>query len=101
MLAAGEFGVVDARQPQEIRAPALEEFEVARMIDDARKVGIGELDADDMALAGRGQFAGKRYGRFARCGRSDRFTMIGHAGFPFGMRPDTELPTGGSTGWHF
>ena len=54
MLAAGEFGVVDARKPQEIRAAALEEFEVARMIDDARKVGIGEVDADDMAVAGRG-----------------------------------------------
>ena len=72
-------------------------------LDDAREIGIGEVDADDMAVAGRGQFAGERDGRLGcRIGGSgQRFTMIGHAGFPFAARPDREPPDRRPTGWHF
>ena len=45
MLAVGELGVVDAGQAQEIRAAALEEFEIAGMIDDAGEIGVGIVDA--------------------------------------------------------
>ena len=60
MLAVHQLGVVDAGQPQEIGAAALEEFEVACMVDDAGKVGVCEVDAGAQPMAERRQFAGQR-----------------------------------------
>lgn len=41
MLAVGKLGVVDAGQPQIIGTAALEEFEIARVVDDAGEIGVG------------------------------------------------------------
>ena len=57
MAAAGQFGVMDAGQPQEIRAAALEEFEIARVVDDAGEIGVGIIDARHQPVAERRQGA--------------------------------------------
>ena len=51
MLAVGEFGVVDAGKPQEVGTAALEEFEIARVVDDAGEIGVGEIDPRHDAMA--------------------------------------------------
>ena len=42
MLAVGQLGVVDAGKPQIIGTAALEEFEIARVVDDAGEIGVGD-----------------------------------------------------------
>ncbi len=51
--AVGELGVQHADEPQEVGAAALEELEIAGMIDDAGKVGVGEIDPRPEQMAGR------------------------------------------------
>src|SRR5262249_8159507 len=51
VLAFGELGVVDAGKAQVVGAAALEEFEIAGVVDDAGEVGVGEIDARLDAMA--------------------------------------------------
>ena len=60
MLAGLQLDVVDAGQSQEVGAPALEELEIARMVDHAGEVGIGEIDPRDQPVPGRRQLARER-----------------------------------------
>jgi hypothetical protein len=69
MLAVGEFGMMHAGKPQEIRAPALEEFEITRVIDDAGEIRVGEIDPRQKPMARRRQFAAEAGGQ--------RFFLIG------------------------
>src|SRR5690606_17649284 len=41
-----QFALVDAEQPDEIRAPALHEAQVARVINEAREIRVLVIDAD-------------------------------------------------------
>jgi hypothetical protein len=51
--------VTDADQPHEIRAGALHEAQIARVIDHLRKVGVFEVDANRQDVAEIGQAAGQ------------------------------------------
>ena len=46
IIAIEKIRVMDARQPQEIRPAALGEFQVIRVIDDAREVRVLVVNAD-------------------------------------------------------
>ncbi len=59
MLAVGQLGVVHAGEPQIVRAAALEEFEIAGVVDDAGKIGVGVVDPRHQPVADRRQLAGK------------------------------------------
>ncbi len=61
-LAGLQLGMVDAGQPQEIRPPPLEEFQIARMVDDAGEIGIRVIDARQKPVAKIRQRAGKAGG---------------------------------------
>ena len=80
-LPLSELGVVDAGEPQIVGAPALEEFEIARVVDDAGEIGVGVVDARHQPVPER-QSARRK----ARP-RATEFTMIVHCAFLFGA-PD-------------
>ena len=65
-----------------VGAAALEEFEVARVIDDAGEIRVGEVDARHDAMAGWRQRAGEPGGE------PFRFTIFGHRAFLVELRPD-------------
>ncbi len=53
LFGIGEPRLVDAEQPDEVRPPALAIFEEVRVVDEARAIGVLEIDAhrEDMRLA--------------------------------------------------
>ena len=59
MLAVGELGVMDAGEPEIVGTAALEEFEIARVVDDAGEVGVGVVDPRHQPMAERRQRAGE------------------------------------------
>ena len=75
MLAVEKLGVVDAGEAQVVGAAALQEFEIAGMVDDAGKIGVGEIDAHHEAVTERGERAGQP-GR-----KPILFTILSHRAF--------------------
>ena len=59
MLAVGKLGVVHAGQPEIVGAAAFEEFEIARVVDDAGEIGVGVIDPRHQPMAELRQRAGK------------------------------------------
>jgi hypothetical protein len=56
---AGKDRVVNAEEPEEIRSAALEEAEIAGVIDRPRKIGVLEVDANAERVARSRQGAGQ------------------------------------------
>src|SRR5690606_8022499 len=63
----GQFGMVDTLVAQEFGAPALEEFQIGRMIDIAGKIGVFVIDADGEAMARHGAAPSRTGIRMAIC----------------------------------
>ena len=83
VAARHQFGVMHARQAQKIRAPALQKFKIAGMVDDARKVRIRRRRR---APSGGGRPADRA--RNAGQQRGLGFTMIVHRAFLLARLPD-------------